>query len=194
MENGNGNSNNFGTPFEIGLDRGYVECEQMFAEADKLINNGEIPDAVEYLTKIIGRNPKFGKAYNHLGWIYETKYKNYAKAEENYKLALQHTPEYSAPYLNYAYFLATLQRYDELKTHLDKAMTVSSVSKETLYNEYGLMYEVQGNPELAMDYYFKAAMGSFDNVKFDKYQEAIERCKKKIQLKNSISDFQPRNF
>jgi hypothetical protein len=37
-------------------------------------------------------------------------------------------------------------------------------------------------------------MGSFDNVKFDKYQEAIERCKRKIQLKNSIGDFQPRNF
>lgn len=194
MENGNGNPNSWSTPFEIGLDRGYVECEQMFAEADKSINEGEIPEAVEYLTKIIQRNPKFGKAYNHLGWIYETKYKNYAKAEENYKLALHHTPEYAAPYLNYAYFLSSLQRFDELKNHLDKAMTVPSVSKETLNNEYGLMYEVQGNPELAIDYYFKAAMGSFDNAKFDKYQEAIERCKKKIQLKNSINDFQPRNF
>lgn len=193
--NGSGNPENvnLGTPFEIGLDKAYIECEQLFADADKLLNEGQIADAVGLLTKIIQRNPKFGKAYNHLGWVYETKYKNYAKAEENYRLALQYAPEYSAAYINFAYFLSTLQRFQELKTHLEKALTVSSVSKETIYNEFGIMYEQQGNPETALDYYVKAAMCSFDEAKFKKYKSGIERCKEKIELKKSLSDFLPIN-
>ncbi len=186
--------NNFGSPnfenqLESSYDRSYVECEQMFSDADKLINEGQIVEAVDKLVKITQRNPKFGKAYNHLGWIYETKYKNYSRAEENYKLAIQNAPEYAAPYLNYAYFLSSLSRFDELKAHLDKALTVPSVSKEIVYNEYGIMYESQGNPQMAIDYYFKAAMGAFDDTKFKKYQESIERCKRKIELLNSMGGF-----
>ena len=186
--------NNFGNPnfenqLEPNYDRSYIECEQMFSDADKLINDGQIAEAVEKLTKIIQRNSAFGKAYNHLGWIYETKYKNYSRAEEYYRMAIQNAPEYAAPYLNYAYFLSALNRYDELKTHLDNALTVASVAKEIIYNEYGIMYEAQGNPQLAIDYYFKAAMGAFDDAKFKKYQESIERCKRKIELQNSMGGF-----
>ncbi len=196
--NGTGNPENltYGQPYQVGLDREYVECEQYFADADKAISDGDITGAVELLVKIIQRNPNFGKAYNHLGWIYETKYKQFTKAEENYKLAIHYSPEYAAPYLNYAYFLSTMQRFDELKAHLDRSMMVPSVSKETLYNEYATMYELQGEPQTAADYYMKAAMNCFDDAKFEKYQQSIERCKKKLQLKNSMETFPqtPLNF
>ena len=181
------NSENFNT------DRSYLECEEMFAKADDLIKEGDIKGAVELLFKIIQRNPNFGKAYNHLGWVYENKYKNYTRAEEFYKKALQYAPEYAAPYLNYTYFLSNLGRYDELKTHLDKSLQIPSVAKETLYNEYAVMYEMQQNPQEAMDFYVKAAMTTLDSTKLEQYKTSIERCKQKIDLKNSLSGYFPKS-
>jgi tetratricopeptide (TPR) repeat protein len=172
-------------------DRAYLECEEMFAKADDLIKEGDIKGAVELLFKITQRNPQFGKAYNHLGWVYENKYKNYAKAEEFYKKALQYSPEYAAGYLNYTYFLSNLSRFGELKPHLDKALTVPSVAKETIYNEYAIMLEMQQQPQEAMDYYVKAAMTTLDGAKLEQYKSSVERCKQKIELKNSLSGFYP---
>lgn len=175
----------------LNFDRGYLECEEMFAKADDLIKEGDIKGAVEMLFKIIQRNPNFGKAYNHLGWVYENKYKNYTRAEEFYKKALQYSPEYPAGYLNYTYFLSNLSRYDELKAHLDKAINIPAVAKETIYNEYGIMYEMSQKPEEAMDYYVKAAMTTLDSTKLTQYKESINRCKQKIELKNSLGGFYP---
>ena len=62
-------------------DRAELEAEELFAQADKLLNDGVIMDAVDKLSTILKRNPRFGKAYNHLGWVYETKYKNMARAK-----------------------------------------------------------------------------------------------------------------
>src|ERR1044072_2168301 len=79
-------------------DRAEMECEEMFIEADRLLNEGVLMDAVEKLGQILKRNPRFGKAYNHLGWVYETKYKNMARAEAYYRAAIQYSPYYTAPY------------------------------------------------------------------------------------------------
>lgn len=169
-------------------DRSFLECEEMFAEADRLLKEEKITEGVEILQKIIKRNPNFGKAYNHLGWVYENKYKNFARAEEYYKMAFQFAPEYAAPYLNYIYLLANLGRLDELEAHLDRIQATPnlSISKETLYNEYAIMFEMKGDPQQALDYYFKAAMVTLDTFKLEKYQEAITRCQKKIEIKNQI--------
>ncbi len=191
--NSNFSSNQFDSnqPDETGLDRSYLESEEMFAKADELIKEGDIKGAVETLYKITQRSPQFGKAYNHLGWVYENKYKNYSKAEDFYKKALQYSPEYPASYLNYTYFLSNLSRYDELKTHLDKSLTIPSVAKETLYNEYAIMLEMQQKPQEAMDFYVKAAMTTLESTKLEQYKASIERCKQKMELKNSLSGYYP---
>ncbi|MBC7797806.1 MAG: hypothetical protein H7Z37_13115, partial [Pyrinomonadaceae bacterium] len=85
-------------------------------------------------------------------------------------------------------------RFDELKTHLDRALNVTSVAKDTLYNEYATMYEMQSEPETAIDYYFKAAMASLDGDKIQRYKDGIERCKQKIELKNSMNEFGSNQF
>lgn len=188
----NGLSNNLNSSQnESILDRGYLECEEMFAKADALIKEGDITGAVEMLFKITQRNPQFGKAYNHLGWVYENKYKNYSKAEEFYQKALRYTPEYPASYLNYTYFLSSLSRYDELKSHLEKSLTIPSVAKETIYNEYAIMLEMQQKPQEAMDFYVKAAMTTLDSTKLTQYKDSIERCKQKLELKNSLGGYYP---
>lgn len=170
-------------------DRAEMECEELFAQADKLLNDGIIMDAVEKLSQILKRNPRFGKAYNHLGWVYETKYKNTQRAEEYYKAAMQYAPHYNASYLNYAYFLSNQGRFDELKTHLDVVSNLSGIAKDTIANEYAIMYEMTGNLQMAIDYYNKAAIVTLDISKLDKYGEAIDRCKKKIEILKPSGNF-----
>lgn len=170
-------------------DRAELECEELFAQADRLLNDGVIMEAVEKLSQILKRNPRFGKAYNHLGWVYETKYKNSARAEEYYKAAIQYAPHYNAAYLNYSYFLSNLGRFDDLKAHLDRVSQIPGIAKDTIANEYAIMYEMQGNLSQAMDYYQKAALVTLDGGKLDKYKEGIERCKKKLDILNPSSNF-----
>lgn len=170
-------------------DRAELECEELFAQADRLLNEGVIIEAVEKLTQLLKRNPRFGKAYNHLGWVYEMKYKNMSRAEEYYRAAMQYAPEYNAAYLNYSYFLSNLGRFDELKAHLDKVSQLHGIAKDTIANEYAIMYEMQGNLTEAMDYYQRAAMVTLDSGKLDKYKESIERCRKKMEILNPQGSF-----
>ncbi len=186
------NQNNFNLQSDFSNlvpDRAELEAEEMFAQADKLLNDGVIMDAVEKLTQILRRNPRFGKAYNHLGWVYETKYKNMQRAEEYYKAAMQYAPHYNAAYLNYSYFLSNLGRFDDLKAHLDKVSTIPGIAKDTIANEYAIMNEMQGNLQEAIDYYQKAAIVTLDITKLDKYKESIERCQRKMEILKPTDNF-----
>ena len=112
-----------------------------------------------------------------------------ARAEEYYRAAMQHSPEYNAAYLNYSYFLSNLGRFDELKAHLDKVSQLPGIAKDTIANEYAIMYEMQGKLPEAMDYYQKAAMVTLDIGKLDKYKESIDRCRKKLDILNPQRSF-----
>jgi tetratricopeptide (TPR) repeat protein len=166
-------------------DRTELECEELFIQADRLISEGATMEAVEKLSQILKRNPRFGKAYNHLGWVFETKYKNSPRAEEYYKAAMAYAPTYNAAYLNYCYLLSNAARFDELKAHLDKMSNLPGIAKDTIANEYAVMHEMQGNPQAAIDFYQQAAIMTLDSAKLDRYKDSIERCRKKIELLSS---------
>ena len=183
FSNGQNDVNNF-IP-----DRAELESEELFAQADRLLYDGVIMEAVEKLTQILRRNPRFGKAYNHLGWVYETKYKNTERAEEYYKAAMQYAPNYNAAYLNYSYFLSNLGRFEELQQHLDRVSKIPGIAKDTIATEYAIMYEMQGILQEAMDSYQKAAIVTLDMAKLDKYKESIDRCKKKLDILNPSDSF-----
>jgi tetratricopeptide (TPR) repeat protein len=172
----------------IDFDLSYLECETMLAQANTLIQEKRSQESVELLFKILESNPQFGKAYNHLGYVYEIDYRDYTRAEEYYKKAMKYEPDYSPSYTHYARLLSSCKRFDELKAHLDMALTIPTVSNEAIYFEYGLMYEMQQKPEAAMNYYIKAAMTTLETKKITLYQESINRCQTKLELKKSLSD------
>lgn len=160
----------------------YFEIEEKFQHADRLINEGKISEAAHLLEDILAEVPDFGKAHNHMGWLYETKFKNYAKAEEYYKLALKFSPEYTAVYYNYAYLLSTLRRFDELAKLLEHAIKVPGINYGTIYNEYAIMSEFQGNFKDAIHYYKLYIQNIFDNKNIESAAESIRRCERKMQL------------
>jgi Tfp pilus assembly protein PilF len=160
----------------------YFELEEKFQEADKMINDGRISDAAHVLEAILTEAPDFGKAHNHMGWLYETKFKNFSKAEEHYKFALKFAPEYPAAYYNYSYLLSTLRRFSELEKLLEEAIKVPGINYATLYNEYGLMNEAQGKLKDAIHYYKLYIQNSYDNKSIETAAESIKRCERKMQL------------
>lgn len=160
----------------------YFELEEKFYEADKMINDGRISDAAHLLEAILIEAPDFGKAHNHMGWLYETKFKNFIKAEEHYKLALKFAPEYPAGYYNYAYLLSTLRRYEELENLLNEAIKVPGVSYSTIYNEFGLLNEALGKFTEAIHYFKLYIQNVFETKSIDAATDSIKRCEKKMQI------------
>ena len=159
-----------------------IRMEDMFMEADRLISEQKIGEAFTKLSAIIQEMPNFGKAYNHIGWIYETKYKDYPNAEKYYKQAIEYSPDYHAGYYNYAIVLSTLQKWDELTNLLDRALKVPGINKGTIHNEYAIMYEAQGKYQQAIDSYRLYAANTFDSKLLDTAKDSIERCKKKVEI------------
>jgi tetratricopeptide (TPR) repeat protein len=159
-----------------------IRMEDMFMEADRLISEQKIGEAFTKLSAIIQEMPNFGKAYNHIGWIYETKYKDYPNAEKYYKQAIEYSPDYHAGYYNYAIVLSTLQKWDELTNLLDRALKVPGINKGTIHNEYAIMYEAQGKYQQAIDSYKQYAANTFDSKLLDTAKDSIERCKKKVEI------------
>lgn len=156
--------------------------EEMFNQADLDIKDGLFESAFQRLQDILVEDPLFGKAYNHLGWMYETKFRDYSKAEEFYRKALETVPDYPAIYTNYSILLSTLGRYEELASLLNKGLMVAGIDKATIYNEFGIMYEQQVNYPQAIENYRKCAQLTLNKDTMNRALESIERCRTKQTL------------
>jgi len=157
-----------------------VILENKFQEADKHLLEKRYQKAYDLLQEILKEDPVFGKAYNHLGWLFETKYRRHQEAENFYKLAMKHSPEYLSTYYNYAIVLSTHQRWDELRDLLVAALKVSGCNKATIYNEYGIMFELLEEWQKAIKAFDKAILATVDNKRIEKYQKSIDRVRFKM--------------
>jgi Tfp pilus assembly protein PilF len=160
----------------------YIEADRMFFIADQQIKDSQTTEALENLLAIVEKYPDYGRAYNHMGFLYETKYRNYRKAEECYKKALELAPEYPPAYLNCSALLSTLEKFSELEELLNKALTVGGINRDRLYNEFGLMYEMQKKYANAIESFSKAVLHSLSDTDISTYKKNIERCKMKQQF------------
>jgi tetratricopeptide (TPR) repeat protein len=159
-----------------------LKLDEMFFEADQLIAEKRFADAINTLESILIEAPDYGQAYNHLGWIYETKYKDIKKAEEFYKKFVLYAPDYPAIYINLAVVLSSAAKYDELEAHLTKALQVTGVDKASMYNEFGIMYELQGKYNQSIESYKNAVRHSLSDANIETYAKSIKRCKNKMEI------------
>lgn len=114
-----------------------------------------------------------------MGWIYETKFKDYNKAEEFYKKCYAYSPEYPAIYTNLSILLSTLGKYDELENFIKKGLEVAGTDKAALYNEYAIMFELKGDYLKAIEQFKNAVRYSLNDANVDTYSKSIQRCKRK---------------
>lgn len=159
-----------------------LQCDELFFEANQLTRENKTTEAITVLRKILSIDPIYGKAFNHLGWVYETKYQDYAKADEFYKLGLKYSPEYPPVYHNYAVVLSTMHRFDELAELLEKALKVPGINHAKIWNEYGIMYEFQGQFDKAIEAYEKRILYLLDQKSIDQGAQSIQRVRRKKEI------------
>ena|SRR5690606_13527859 len=159
-----------------------TRMEELLNQANDLIKNNKYEEAENKLEEIIKVDPNFGKAYNHLGYLYEVKFRDYEKGETLYNIALEKSPMYTATYYNYAVLLSTVGKFDKLKELLDTALGIPGIIKSTIHNEYGIMHEQQGQFDLAIDHYRKCALNSLDQGVIDRAKQSIARCNSKRDI------------
>lgn len=158
------------------------KLDDLFFEADRLIKEQRITEAISTLEAILLEAPDYGKAYNHLGWIYDSKYRNYKMAAEHYRKCIAYTPEYTAVYLNFSITLSTLGEFDEQEKMLNGALLIPGIDRATINNEMAIMYELKGDYDKAIEYYKTAIRFSLVDANVDLYTGSIERCRKKQHL------------
>lgn len=156
--------------------------EELFTQADLDIKDGYFEAAFKKLEDILVEEPTFGKAYNHMGWMYETKFRDYAKAEEFYQKALDCSPEYTPIYSNYSILLSTLGKFDKLQVVIEKGLQIPGVDKANLYNEKGIMLEQQGRLMEAKEAYRTCAQMTLNKDTLNRAIDSISRCETKMTL------------
>jgi tetratricopeptide (TPR) repeat protein len=82
---------NYKKAIEIAPDK--VDVNTYTIVGNALLNQGKADEAIEYYKQAIGINPKFIRAYNGLGFVYD-KLKEYEEAEKYYRKALQIDPKF----------------------------------------------------------------------------------------------------
>jgi tetratricopeptide (TPR) repeat protein len=156
--------------------------EFMFFEADRLIESNQIVEATALLNRLVGLHPHFGRAFNHLGYIYETRFRDQVKAEEYYKEGMRLSPDYPALYLNYAILLANQQRFEELEIILDVAMQCPGINLPKVLHERGMMYETQGRYDEAQEVYLDAFQKAFLDADIELIEASMDRLQRKIDF------------
>ena len=162
--------------------------EAMFVQADALIEAGNTVGAAELLSRLIDQFPTFGRAYNHLGYLWETKFRDLVKAETYYKACLQYSPEYPAIYYNYAVLLSTQERWEELEDLLSRALQVKGITKAKIYNEFAIMHEVKSNYSEAIEAYRQAIKYSFSQKDIHTYRNSMARTLEKQTFFEQLND------
>lgn len=158
--------------------------EFLFFEADRLIENNQIVEATTLLNRLVTQHPTFGRAFNHLGYIYETRYRDQERAEQYYRKGLEISPDYPALYLNYAILLSNQQRFAELEVILDAAVKCPGINLPKVLHERGMMYETQGRYEEAMQTYRDAFQRSFLEADLEMLEASLARLQRKITFFN----------
>lgn len=160
----------------------YKLVEEYFINVDKLFSNGEFAEGKKLLEEILEMEPDYGRAHNHLGWVYYAKLEDYKRAEYHYRLAKKFAPDYHAGYINLSFVLVETGKYDEARSNVADAMKVVGINKATLYNELGRIEELTGNYKEALKNYREAVKLGMNKGEIEVYNSNMERLKNKISL------------
>ncbi|CAM1340811.1 hypothetical protein [Tenacibaculum amylolyticum] len=157
-------------------------AENLFFEADQLIDENRIVEAKEMLLELLSEFPDYGRAHNHLGWLYNIKFNNYPKAKKHLELAIKFAKDYHAAYSNYAYLLIDMNLNDEMITFGKNVINSTTVDKSTIYNKMAQAYELKQDLMNAYKHYKLAIKETLNNKTLDAIYASSNRVKRKMSL------------
>ena len=160
----------------------FQELEQYVLDAEKAFEQGHYLEGKALLESALAEEPTYGKAHNHLGWLYLGRLEDYELAERHLKLALKYGQQYSAPYIHMITLLFETKRLDEHEHLIEKAMKVPGVSRAFLYSEKAKAFEVKGKYTQAMKWYRRAIRWSMDEAEIGAVRNYMKRAQSKRWL------------
>ena len=159
------------------------EVESLFIEANRAIDEKDLAEAKEILEDILAIEPSYGRAHNHLAWIYETELRDFEKACMHYKLAIKFAgKDYPVAYVNYIYLLLDMEQYNEVSSLILEASDVKGIRESILYYQQGRVLEASNHLTLAYEWYKKAKKTSFDNSFIQILKLEIQRVLDKMNV------------
>lgn len=165
-----------------------TNTDEIYLEAEADIRNNNYHEAFQKYESILYEEPGYAPAHNSIGWLYKTQFDNYQKAETHFAAAMQSDPLYPHPYFHMAALLIDLERYDELKKHLEKCLRIITIDKAWVYYRYGMLEEIKGNYKQGIKNYQTAILYCLNNEKIKDYQCDIERCNTKLQIATELKE------
>lgn len=160
----------------------YSSSEDNLLVAEQFLYNGEIAEAKRALEDILDDEPDFGRAHNHLGWIYYRRLGNYQRAAYHFRLAVKFAPDFPGGHLHYVNLLIEMNKVEQAKAALDQAIKVQGIDKAQVLTDYGRYYELRKDFKKAIHYYREAIQNSLDQDEMDEIQSDIKRVKRKLPL------------
>ncbi len=148
-------------------------------KAENAFENKEYLEGMHFLEDALGIEPTYARAHNHMGWLYLYPLEDWSKAEKHLKLALKYDANFGGTYFHMAHILFENARFEELVELLQKALTVGTVAKSFVYNEFGRMYEVSAKFKTAITYYKQAIKWCLDERELNTIKDNIRRVRRK---------------
>lgn len=159
------------------------DVEILFLEVSKAIDQHDIGAAKQLLDEILLIDPGYGRAHNHLGWIYETKIKDFKNAQRHYELAIKFCKgSYPIVYINYAYLLIDHGQFDKAEKIIAEGLNVSGADKATLYYQKGKIAEHKQNFLKALKLYQHAYQLNFSKDFQSILKIEIQRIESKMNF------------
>ena len=119
-----------------------ANSEELYLEAEADIKNNNYAEAFKKYESILYEEPDSAPAHNSMGWLYKTQFDDYAKAENHFLTAMKCDPLYPHAYFHMAALLMDMERFDELRQHLDRCLRVRTIDKSWVYGRCALSEEL----------------------------------------------------
>src|SRR5690606_339516 len=159
------------------------DVENLFLEVSKAIDERDISAAKELLEEILSIDPGYGRAHNHLGWIYETKIKDFERAKRHYELAIKFCKgTYPVVYVNFSYLLIEFGDYEKAVEIINEGLKTKGSDKATLQYQKGKIAEYQQDFKSALSQYELARKLSFNKEFHSMLENEIARVKSKFSF------------
>lgn len=155
-----------------------VWIDEYLAEAEKMIYDDRVNDALTVLTGLLYDEPGYGKLHNHLGWAYLYYKRDEELAELHLKMAIRFDEEFPAPYLHLASLYTDQAKYTEALRYLEMGVAKPKADKLIFYRDMANLYELSGKYRKAIGVY-REALASSLGYESHSLIEGIKRCRKK---------------
>lgn len=165
----------------------YMDAEARFLHAQILIERGEFVEAKAVLEEILQDEPDYGRAHNHLGWIYHRKYINLNRAEYHLRLAVKFAPDYPGGYINYASVLTEIEKFELVEQVATKALEVKGINKAYVLYFLALAKEMTAGPKEGIKHLRIAKNAASDMEMSNLIKREIKRVKKKMNTLGKIA-------